>query len=88
MGRGCVFNWRGHKTWGITDFNDGIRLRHWVDQNSVKIYNEQNNLRVETTINNPGKFKVFHHKQGQDKNEPKQRLPMRKGVMDTLPHTN
>lgn len=67
----------------ITDFNDGIRLRHWVDQNSVKIYNEQNNLRVETTINNPGKFKVFRHKQGQDENEDKQRLPMRKGVMDT-----
>lgn len=67
----------------ITDFNDGIRLRHWVDGNSVKIYNEQNNLRVETTINNPGKFKVFRHKQGQDENEAKQRLPMRKGVMDT-----
>jgi len=67
----------------ITDFNDGIRLRHWVDQNSVKIYNEQNNLRVETTINNPGKFKVFRHKQGQDETDAKQRLPMRKGVMDT-----
>ena len=67
----------------ITGFNDGIRLRHWVDQNSVKIYNEQNNLRVETTINDPGKFKVFRHKQGQDETEAKQRLPMRKGVMDT-----
>jgi len=67
----------------ITDFNDGVRLRHWVDHNSVKIYNEQNNLRVETTINDPGKFKVFRHKQGQDQNETKQRLPMRKGVMDT-----
>ncbi|RLC16833.1 MAG: hypothetical protein DRH93_18230 [Deltaproteobacteria bacterium] len=67
----------------ITDFNDGIRLRHWVDHNSVKIYNEQNNLRVETTINDPGKFKVFRHKQGQDKKETKQRLPLRKGVMDT-----
>jgi hypothetical protein len=67
----------------VTDFNDGIRLRHWVDRNSVKIYNEQNNLRVETTINDPGKFKVFRHKQGQDEAEAKQRLPMRKGVMDT-----
>ncbi len=26
----------------MTGFNDGIRLRHWVDQNSVKLYNEQN----------------------------------------------
>lgn len=66
----------------LTDFNDGVRLRHRVDQNSVKLYNEQNVLRVETTINNPGKFKVFRRKQGQDEKEPKQRLHMRKGVMD------
>ena len=67
----------------VSGFNDGYRLRHWVDKNSVKIYNEQNVLRVETTINDPGKFKVFRNKQGQDEKEPKQRRPMRKGVMDT-----
>ena len=66
----------------VTDFNDGMRIRHWVDKNSVKLYNEQNVLRTEATINDPGKFKVFRHKQGQDEKEPKQRLPMRKGVMD------
>ncbi|MCP4715546.1 MAG: hypothetical protein GY868_10560, partial [Deltaproteobacteria bacterium] len=66
----------------VTDFNDGIRLRHWVDNNSVKVYNEQNVLRVETTINNPGKFRVFRHKQGQSPTESKSRLPLRKGVMD------
>jgi len=62
----------------LTDFNDGIRLRHWVDNNSVKVYNEQNVLRVETTINNPGKFRVFRRKQGQSSDEPKSRLPLRK----------
>lgn len=66
----------------MIDFHDGMRIRHRVDKNSVKLYNEQNVIRVETTINDPGKFKVFRHKQGQDKNGPKQRLPMRKGVMD------
>ena len=66
----------------VTDFNDGMRIRHWVDKNSVKLYNEQNVLRTEATINDPGKFKVFRHEQGQDENEPKERLPMRKGVMD------
>ena len=60
----------------MTEFNDGYRLRHWVDGNSVKIYNEQNVLWMETTINVPGKFKVFRHKQGQDVKEPKQRLPI------------
>jgi hypothetical protein len=39
-------------------------------------------LRVETTINNPGKFLVFRHKQGQSPSESKSRLPLRKGVMD------
>ena len=50
----------------VTDFNDGIRVRHWVDKNSVKVYNEQNLLRIETTINNPGKFLVFRHKKGHE----------------------
>jgi hypothetical protein len=66
----------------LTDFNDGICLRHWNDKNSVKLYNERNNMRIETTINDPGKFKVFRRRRGQDETEPKQRLPMRKGVMD------
>lgn len=66
----------------VTAYNDGVRVRHWVDANSVKVYNEQNVLRVETTINNPGKFKVNRHKRGQGQTEPKSRLPLRKGVMD------
>jgi hypothetical protein len=67
---------------GLTDFNDGIRLRHWVDNNSVKVYTEQNVLRVETTINDPGKFRVFRHKQGQSCDKPKSRQALRKGVAD------
>lgn len=66
----------------VLDFNEGLRVRHWVDHNSVKVYNEQNVLRIETTINNPGQFRVFRHKQGQSSEEPKTRLPLRKGVRD------
>ncbi len=43
-----------------------VRLRHWCNRNSVKVYNEKNKLRVETAINEPDQFKVFPHKQGQD----------------------
>ena len=64
----------------VMDFNDGLRVRHWVDQNSVKVYNEQNVLRVELTMNNPSKFKVHRHKQGQPTSEPKSRLPLRKAL--------
>lgn len=63
-------------------WHDGMRIRHWVDQNSVKLYNEQNVLRFEMTMNNPGKYKVHRHKEGQDKTDPKNFLPMRKGIAD------
>ena len=66
----------------INRFSDGVRIRHWVDNNSVKTYNEKNVLRVETTINKPDKFRVHRHKQGQSPDEKKSRLPMRKGVAD------
>jgi len=38
---------------------EGVCLRHWVEENSIKMYDKQGCvLRVETTINNPGRFKV------------------------------
>lgn len=65
-------------------FQDGLRVRHWVDQNSVKVYTEQNVLRVETTINNPGMFKIYRHREGERKDAPKQLRKMRKGVADVV----
>lgn len=53
----------------------------WADDNSVKLYNEQNVLRVEMTMNRPDRFEVFSHKEGRQ-DAPKQRLPLRKGVAD------
>ena len=61
---------------------DGIRIRHWVDQNSVKLYNEQNNLRVEMTMNNPAMFRAFRRPEGRRGIGPKKRLPLRKGIAD------
>lgn len=63
-------------------WHDGMRIRHWVDQNSVKFYNEQNVLRFEMTMNNPGKYLIHRHTEGQDKTEQKKLLPMRKGLAD------
>lgn len=38
---------------------EGIRIKHWVEENSVKMYDKQGCvLRIETTINNPRRFKV------------------------------
>jgi hypothetical protein len=66
-----------------TCFHEGVRVRHWVDQNSVKAYNEHNVLRFETTLNNPAVFQVWRHAQGQSPTAPKTRRPLRKGVADT-----
>ena len=66
----------------VKEFNSGFRVKHWIDHNSVKLYNEANVVRVETTINDPSQFKVHRHKQNQNKDEPKSLLPMRKGVAD------
>ena len=38
---------------------EGVRVKHWVDENSIKMYDKQGSvLRVETTINNARRFKV------------------------------
>lgn len=66
----------------VLDFHDGLRVRHWVDHNSVKVYNEQNVLRIETTINQPYMFKVWRRAQGQAPKTRKKLRPLRKGVAD------
>lgn len=66
----------------VLDFHDGLRVRHWVDHNSVKVYNEQNVLRIEATINQPHMFNVYRRAQRQPQNASKQLRPLRKGVAD------
>jgi len=66
----------------VLDFYEGVRVRHWVDQNSVKIYNEQNNLRSEVTVNHPGMFRVYRRAEGEACSAPKKLRPLRKGVAD------
>ncbi len=65
----------------LSEWHDGKRIRHWLNQNSVKVYNEQNVLRVETTLNNPGDFRVWRHTENAA-GAPKKRMPMRKGIAD------
>jgi hypothetical protein len=61
---------------------EGIRVKHRVAGNSIKMYDKQGSvLRVETTINDPRDFKVFRSKEG-DPEESKRWLALRKGVAD------
>lgn len=38
---------------------EGVRIKHWVEENSIKMYDKASSvLRIETTINNPKRFRV------------------------------
>ena len=61
---------------------EGIRLKHWINRNSLKVYNKAGNLlRIEPTINNTRDFKVFRHPDD-DSSRPASWQKMRKGVSD------
>ena len=63
-------------------FYEGVRIKHWLNHNSVKMYNKSGSiLRIETTINNTRDFKVFRHPDD-DKDKPASWQKMRKGVSD------
>jgi hypothetical protein len=60
---------------------EGLRLKHYVNGNSVKMYDKQGSvLRIETTIIQPRDFKVFRGTE--EEPEDKQWRMMRKGVAD------
>lgn len=59
----------------------GVRVKHWVDQNSQKMYNKGANLRVETTINQPKAFKVYRASEREPHGEKSWRM-LRRTVAD------
>jgi hypothetical protein len=61
---------------------EGLRVKHSVNRNSVKMYNKSGSvLRIETTINHTRDFKVFRHPDD-NLNRPASWQKMRKGVSD------
>ncbi len=61
---------------------EGVRIKHYVNGNSVKMYDKQGSvLRVETTINNVRDLKTYRPREG-DPDGPKYWRKMRKGVSD------
>lgn len=75
-------NFRGEIVSDFSHRPEGIRVKHWVGKNSIKLYDKQGCvLRPETTINDPNGFKVFRPKEG-DPRANKQWRPLRKGIAD------
>ena len=72
----------GEVTSDLKERPEGIRLKHCVNGNSIKIYDKQATvLRAETTINYPTVFQVYRTAEGDEGGRPSWRL-MRKGVAD------
>lgn len=70
----------------VTDLKtrpEGLRIKHRLNHNSIKMYDKQGSvLRVETTINDARDMKVYRRKEG-DPKSPKSWRRMRKGVADS-----
>jgi hypothetical protein len=65
----------------VERFYEGVRLKHWVNKNSLKLYDHVNVLRPETTINQPRGFKVFRTKENDPDGEQSWRI-LRRNVAD------
>jgi len=82
LGRKEHGNFTGELTTSFKDRPEGVRVKHWVRGNSVKMYDKAGSvLRVETTIARTTDFKVLRPAH----DDPDGRLewkPLRKGVAD------
>jgi hypothetical protein len=82
LGRKVHGGFAGQVVTSIKNRPEGVRVKHWVRGNSIKMYDKAGSvLRVETTIGRTSDFKVLrpHH------DEPNGKLywqPLRKGVAD------
>ena len=82
LGRRTNSRFNGEVSSNIKTRDEGTRIKHWVEENSIKMYDKQGTvLRIETTINNPKRFKVRRRvtRQGE---EVMTWVAMRKGVVD------
>jgi hypothetical protein len=72
----------GEVTTDLRERPEGMRIKHRINRNSIKMYDKQGSvLRVETTINSPHEIRVFRRKEGQKSGSKTWRM-LRKGVAD------
>jgi hypothetical protein len=82
LGRGRNGRFYGEASSSLKHRPEGVRIKHWVDENSIKMYDKQGSvLRVETTLNDPRRFKV-RRAVTRDGERTTAWVPMRKSVTD------
>jgi hypothetical protein len=81
LGRKLHGNFTGDVITSFKHRPEGVRVKHWLNGNSIKMYDRPGVLRVETTLAKTTDFKVFRPLQ----DDPDSRFawrPLRKGVAD------
>jgi hypothetical protein len=78
MGRKMSSSFSGEVVSDIKKRPYGVRIKHRMKQNSIKMYDKYSILRVETTINNPREFKVY--KKSSVDGKPDKWVPMGKSI--------
>lgn len=79
-------NFQGEVCTDLKRRPEGVRVKHRVDQNSVKMYDKAHSapgsvLRVEMTMNNEKAYRVYRSTEGDPEGEKKWR-PLRRGLAD------
>jgi hypothetical protein len=84
LGRRTNSRFNGEVTSDIQVRREGTRIKHRVEENSIKMYDKQGCvLRIETTINNPKRLRVYRPVRHKGRRV-KRWAPMRRGVCDML----
>jgi len=82
LGRKLHGNFTGELTSRFKNRLEGIRVKHWVHGNSLKMYDKAGVvLRVETTLADTTPFRAFRAPQNRPDDAPSWK-PMRKGIAD------
>lgn len=79
-------NFEGEVTATLREREEGMRIKHVVNNNSLKLYDKAftamgSTLRAETTVQNTRDLRVYRPKEG-DPNGPCSWRPMRRGIAD------
>ncbi len=78
----CPARFGGEAHSGSLKREEGVRLKHWVNANSIKMYDKAGSvLRVEATINQPRDFRVWRAPTGQPQEPCKWRI-LRRSTAD------
>jgi hypothetical protein len=72
---------RHEVTSNVKERVEGVRMKHWLNGNSLKMYDKTSVLRVETLVREPGAFRVYRTAADAPQGTT-QRRPLRQGLVD------